>query len=52
MSRATILVPPHDLRLLLLYSDSPLYVLVGVVLVCHDIFTRRKKLAVKPNLEC
>ena len=53
MSRATVvLVPPHDLRLLLLYSDSPFHVLVSVVLVCYDILTRRKELAVKPNLEC
>ena len=25
---STVLVPPHDLRLLLLYSDSPFHVLV------------------------
>ena len=46
---STVLVPPHDLRLLLilLYSDSHFHVLVGVLLVCYDILTRCKELVVK-----
>ena len=49
---STVLVPPHDLRLLLLYSDNPFHELVDVLLVCYIILTRRKELVVKPNLEC
>ena len=33
-------------------SDSTFHVLMGVVPVCYDIMTRRKKLTVKINLEC
>ena len=44
---STVLIPPHNLHLLLLYPGSPFH-----VLVCYETLAIRKELAVKPNLEC